>query len=119
MNGGVSLKKYVRGCVSLNKYKSQGKAVEVPVNSKEGKLFRLSFGFCPRIWPLYVWLCGGWPKRPCICRHPYISPPIHFFLVSYVRWTMQSLDNAFLERRCGVSYSSSFYVHCSIACSQS
>jgi hypothetical protein len=29
------LKKYVRGCVSLKKYKSQGKAVEVTVNSKE------------------------------------------------------------------------------------
>jgi hypothetical protein len=29
------LKKYLRGCVSLKKYKSQSKAVEVTVNSKE------------------------------------------------------------------------------------
>jgi hypothetical protein len=31
----VSLKKYIRGCVSLKRQKSQGKAVEVTVNSKE------------------------------------------------------------------------------------
>ncbi len=31
----MSFKKYVRGCVSLKKYKSQSKAVEVTVNSKE------------------------------------------------------------------------------------
>jgi hypothetical protein len=36
----VRLKNYVRGCVSLKKYKSQGKAVEVTVNSKE-ELFEL------------------------------------------------------------------------------
>jgi hypothetical protein len=34
----VSLKKYVRGCVSLKKYKSEGKAVERTVNSKEENL---------------------------------------------------------------------------------
>ncbi len=33
----MSLKKHVRGCVSLKKYKSQGKAAEVTVNSKEEK----------------------------------------------------------------------------------
>ncbi len=38
----MSLKKYVRGCVSLKKYKSLGKAVEVTVNSKEGN----SLDFC-------------------------------------------------------------------------
>jgi hypothetical protein len=32
--------KIVRGCVSLKKYKSQGKAVEVTVNSKD------SYDFC-------------------------------------------------------------------------
>ncbi len=34
----MSLKKYVRGCVSLKKQKSQGKAVEDTVNSKENSL---------------------------------------------------------------------------------
>jgi len=33
--GGISLNKYVRGCVRLKKYKSQGKALEVTVNRKE------------------------------------------------------------------------------------
>ncbi len=33
----MSLKKYVRGCVSLKKQKSQGKAVAVTENSKEEK----------------------------------------------------------------------------------
>ncbi len=31
----MSLEKYVLGCVSLKKYKSQGKADEMTVNSKE------------------------------------------------------------------------------------
>ncbi len=34
----MSLKKYIRGCVSLKKQKSQGNAVEVTVNSKEENL---------------------------------------------------------------------------------
>ncbi len=42
----------VRGCVSLKKYKSQGKAVETTMNSKEKKLSRLLSGFRPRIRPL-------------------------------------------------------------------
>jgi hypothetical protein len=33
----------VRGCVSLKKYKSQGKAVEVAVNRKEKNSFCLDF----------------------------------------------------------------------------
>jgi hypothetical protein len=33
----VGLNKYIRGCVNLEKQKSQGKAVEVTVNSKEEK----------------------------------------------------------------------------------
>jgi hypothetical protein len=38
----MSLKKYIKGCVSLKKCKSQGKAVEVTVNSKEEN----SYDFC-------------------------------------------------------------------------
>ncbi len=33
------MKKYTRGCLSMKKYKSQGKAVEVTLNSKEEKTF--------------------------------------------------------------------------------
>ncbi len=40
-----------RGCMSLKKEKSQGKAVEVTVNSNEGKFLRLLSGFRPRIRP--------------------------------------------------------------------
>jgi hypothetical protein len=41
----VSLKKYIRGCVSLKKEKFQGKNVEMTVNSKEENSldFRLDF----------------------------------------------------------------------------
>ncbi len=46
VRGCVSLKKYVRGCVCLKK--TQGKVVEVTVNSKEENSSLLS-GFCPRI----------------------------------------------------------------------
>jgi len=48
----MSWKKYVRGCVSFKKYESQGKAVEVTVNSKEENSLRLVPGFCLRIRPL-------------------------------------------------------------------
>jgi hypothetical protein len=39
----------VKGCVSLKKYKSQGKAVELTVNNKEA--LRLLSKFRPRIRP--------------------------------------------------------------------
>ncbi len=42
VGGCVSWKKYVRGCVSLKKQKSQGKAVEMTVNSKKEN----SLDFC-------------------------------------------------------------------------
>ncbi len=35
----IELYKYVRGCVSLKTYKSQGKAVEMIVNNKEENSF--------------------------------------------------------------------------------
>ncbi len=37
--------------MSLKKYKSQGKAVEVTVNRRKTLGLRLLSGFCPRIWP--------------------------------------------------------------------
>jgi hypothetical protein len=41
------------GCVGLKKYKSQGKAAEVTVNSKE-ELLRLLSGLIPRIRPRFA-----------------------------------------------------------------
>ncbi len=68
----------VRGCVSLKKYKSQGKAIEVTVNSKEEKFLRLWSGFRPWIRPLIgkkkqdtkfpAWVPQrgvNWPTWPC------------------------------------------------------
>jgi hypothetical protein len=45
------LKKYLRGCVSLKKLKSQGKAVEVTVNSKAEISQDFLSWLCPRIRP--------------------------------------------------------------------
>jgi hypothetical protein len=48
----MSLKKHVRGFVILNKYKSQGKAVQMTVNSKE----EISKGFA---WISFINLATG------------------------------------------------------------
>ncbi len=46
------MKKYVRGYVSLKKYKSQGKAVgRADCEQQGGKLLRLLSEFCTRIRP--------------------------------------------------------------------
>ncbi len=65
----------VRGCVILNKYKYQGKAVEeVTVNSKEGKnLFSLLSAIRPRIQPQDFWAviidCVSFMRPACtICQ---------------------------------------------------
>jgi hypothetical protein len=61
----------VGGYVSLKKQKSQGKAVEVTVNSKEENFLRLLSGFCPRIRPLDVYLgpskSRGWFLKCVVC----------------------------------------------------
>jgi hypothetical protein len=52
----------VRGCVSLQKYKSLGKAVEVNVNRKEENSEDFLSGFRPRIRPMvaFKFFNGRW-----------------------------------------------------------
>jgi hypothetical protein len=39
------LQKYIKGCVNLKKYKSQGKAVQVTGNNKAGNSYDLCLDF--------------------------------------------------------------------------
>ncbi len=64
-----------RGCLSLKKSKSQGKAVEVTVNNKEDTIQTLS-GFRPRIQPLDAERRGGGRKGSfAFTCSPAPSPP--------------------------------------------
>jgi hypothetical protein len=57
----VSLKKYKKGCVSLKKYKSEDKVVELTVNSKEEN-FCLDF-----VQEFGLWIgssCMAYGRRP-------------------------------------------------------
>jgi hypothetical protein len=71
----------VRGCVSLKKYKSQGKAVEFNVERR--KTLKTFVWICPRIRPLYyspLLLASQQSKHYCKVITSFIRPALYNIL---------------------------------------